>query len=50
VIEAPTSGAVVMYYGVPRKSVVQEWQKDLFRFLPKGQGELSVTSYLVPIF
>ena len=27
-------GAVVIYYGVPRKSVAQVWQKDLFRFLP----------------
>ena len=26
-------------YGVPRKSVAIVWQKDLFRFLPKGQGD-----------
>ena len=33
-------GAVVIYDGVPRKSVALEWQKDLFRFLPKGQGDI----------
>ena len=27
-------GAVVIYYGVPCKSVAQVYQKDLFRFLP----------------
>ena len=32
-------GAVVIYYGVPRKSVAIAWQKDLFRFLPVGQGD-----------
>ena len=26
-------------YGVPRKSVALEWQKDLLRFLPKEQGD-----------
>jgi hypothetical protein len=31
---------VVIYYGVPRKSVALEWQKDLLRFLPKGQGDI----------
>ena len=31
---------MVIYYGVPRKSVALEWQKDLFRFLPKGQGDI----------
>jgi hypothetical protein len=29
-----------MDYGVPRKSVALEWQKDLLRFLPKGQGDI----------
>ena len=33
-------GAVVIYYGVPCKSVAQVWQKDLFRFLPVGQGDI----------
>ena len=42
-----------MYYGVPRKSVAVVWQKDLFRFLPKGQGDIkcqlvqSVYSFLL---
>ena len=31
---------MVIYYGVPRKSVAQVWQKDLLRFLPKGQGDI----------
>ena len=33
-------GAVVIYYGVPRKSAAIVWQKDLFRFLPVGQGDI----------
>ena len=32
-------GAVAIYYGVPRKSAAIAWQKDLFRFLPVGQGD-----------
>jgi hypothetical protein len=31
---------LVIDYGVPRKSVALEWQKDLLRFLPKGQGDI----------
>ena len=33
-------GAVVIHYGVPRKSAAIAWQKDLFRFLPAGQGDI----------
>ena len=29
-----------IHYGVPRKSVAIAWQKDLFRFLPAGQGDI----------
>ena len=29
-----------MDFGEPRKSVAQEWKKDLFRFLPVGQGDI----------
>jgi hypothetical protein len=36
----PKRRAVAIHYGVPRKSVDQEWQKDLLRFLPKGQGDI----------
>ena len=36
----PKRRAVAIYYGVPRKSVALEWQKDLLRFLPKGQGDI----------
>ena len=34
-----TKETAAIYYGVPRKSVAIAWQKDLFRFLPVGQGD-----------
>ena len=33
-------GAAAIHYGVPRKSMAMAWQKDLFRFLPAGQGDI----------
>ena len=44
----PKRRAVAIHYGVPRKCVDQEWQKDLLRFLPKGKEILSVNKYIVP--
>ena len=37
---SPKCRAVAMDFGEPRKSVAQEWKKDLFRFLPVGQGDI----------
>ena len=36
----PKRRAVAIHYGLSRKSVALEWQKDLLRFLPKGQGDI----------
>ena len=39
-----------IHYGVPCKSVAIVWQKDLFRFLPVGQGDISYQMYIVPFY
>ena len=43
-------GAVAIHYGVPRKCVDQEWQKDLLRFLPKGQGDIKCQQVYSSLF